>query len=418
MRVLLSAIGSAGDVHPLLGVGLALRARGHDAVIVTNPVFEGVARRLGLDFVALGDRRSYERTMADPDLWHPTRGFQVIARRMLLPNVVPLYEIIARHDPATTVVFASGVCLGARIAQEKLGARLVTHHLAPGLLWSRFQPPLLAGPAVARLPLPLQAWLHRLAVGIVDRTLGPETNGFRRRLGLPPARDFLFAWTNSPSRVVGLFPDWYAPPQPDWPSQLRLTGFPLYDPPDEAPRAAEAEAGEDVLRELGDGPAPLVFTPGSANIHARRFFAAAVEASRVLGRPAILLTRHREQLPATLPPGIVHRDYIPLRALLPRAGALIHHGGIGTTAQGLAAGVPHLVMPMSHDQPDNAVRLGRLGVGAALPPARFTGPRVAAALDRLLGAEAVRRRCQDLAARCDPDAALAATVAAIEEAGR
>ncbi|HEX5502282.1 MAG TPA: nucleotide disphospho-sugar-binding domain-containing protein, partial [Thermomicrobiales bacterium] len=123
-----------------------------------------------------------------------------------------------------------------------------------------------------------------------------------------------------------------------------------------------------------------------------------------------------EQLPARLPAGVVHRDYLPLGALLPGAAALVHHGGIGTTAQGLAAGVPHLVMPMSHDQPDNAARLRRLGVGAALAPRRFTGRAVADALDGLLGSEAVLGRCRALAARRDP-AAVAKTARAIEEAG-
>lgn len=411
MHVLLCAIGTAGDVHPLLGVGLALRARGHGATVVTNPFFEATVRGLGLDFLPLGDRAAFVSAMADPDLWHPTRSFRVIARRMLLPHIAPLYALIARHDPATTVVFASGVCFGARIAQERLGTRLVTHHLAPSLLWSRVVPPVLAGPTAARLPLAFQAALHRLAVAIVDRTLGPATNAFRRRLGLPPARDLFFAWPNSPARVLGLFPAWFAPPQPDWPPQTRLTGFPLFDPPARHAAAPAPPGGS------GDGPAPLVFTPGSGNIQARRFFAAAIEASAALGRPALLLTRHREQLPATLPAGVIQRDYLPLRALLPRAAALIHHGGIGTTAQGLAAGLPQLLMPMSYDQPDNAARLGRLGVGAALPPARFTGPRVADALAMLLRDDLVRHRCHELAARCDPEAALEATVRAIEEVG-
>lgn len=411
MRVLLATLGSAGDVHPLLGIGLALRERRHAVTLVTNGLFEQPARALGLDFIALGGREDAERIMRDPDLWHPTRGFGVIARRVILPNVAPLYDIIARHDPRETVVFASAVCFGARVAQERLGFRLVTHHLAPALLWSRAAPPASASPAFDRLPAPFQVALHRMIVAVVDRLLAPPVNAFRQSLGLAPARDLLYRWCNSPERVLGLFPDWFAPPQPDWPPRVCLTGFPLFDPPDPG-----ADGGES-LPEPGDGPTPLVFTPGSANVHARAFFAAAVEASAALGRPAILLTRHREQVPARLPAGVVHREYVPLGTLLPRAAALVHHGGIGTTAQGLAAGLPHLVMPMSHDQPDNATRLRRLGVGAALPPRRFTGRAVAAALDRLLGSEAVRDRCRALAARCDP-AANMETARLIEEVGR
>jgi UDP:flavonoid glycosyltransferase YjiC (YdhE family) len=408
MRVLLCTIGSAGDVHPVIGVGKALRARGHDATVVTNPTFERLAREHGLDFAPLGTSDDYARVQADPDLWHPTRGFQVIARRMLLPNVEPLYSIIARHDPAETVVFAAGTCFGARIAQEHLGFRLVTHHLAPALLWSRHRPSALGIVNPERVPRPLMLAFHRLTVAIADRELAPPVSAFRHRLGLAPARDIMFSWNNSPDRILGLFPDWFGPIQPDWPSQVRLTGFPRFDPP------SPDQSGE-ALPELARGDrAPLIFTPGSANIHARKFFAAAVAASQALNRPAILLTRHREQLPDRLPPDVIHRPYIPLNEILPRAAVLIHHGGIGTTAQGLAAGIPHLVMPMSHDQPDNALRLRRLGVGDLLTPGRFTGARVAAALDRLLRSTATLDRCRDLAARCDP-ASLDAAACAIEE---
>lgn len=408
MRVLLCTIGSAGDVHPIIGVGKTLRARGHEATIITNPVFEQLAHSHGLAFSPLGTPDDYARVQSDPDLWHPTRGFHVIAQRMLLPNVEPLYEFIAQHDPADTVIFAAGTCLGARIAQEHLGFRLVTHHLSPALLWSKHRPPALGVIDPKYMPGPLMTAFHRLTVAIADRALAPPVNAFRRRLGLAPVRNLLFEWNNSPDRVLGLFPDWYGPIQPDWPKQTRLTGFPRFDPPN------HGHQGE-ALPERQDGDrAPLIFTPGSANIQARRFFIAAVSASQELGRPAILLTRDPAQLPDRLPPGIVHRPYVPLNDILPRAAALIHHGGIGTTAQGLAAGIPQLVMPMSHDQPDNALRLRLLGVGASLSPAKFTGPRVAAALDQLIRSDSTLARCRDLAARCDPEA-LNVTARAIEE---
>ncbi|HEY8601481.1 MAG TPA: glycosyltransferase [Thermomicrobiales bacterium] len=409
MHILLCTIGSAGDVHPLLGIGLALRARGHEATVVTNPYFADRARRLGLGFIPLGAREDYERVVRSPDLWHPTRGFQVIASRMIAPNVEPLYEIIARHDPQRTVVFAAGTCFGARIAQEHLGVRLLTHHLAPALLWSRVRPPLISASIPAGWPRAIHLAFHRLGVRIVDRALAPQINAFRQRFGLAQVRDLLYGWANSPDGVLGLFPDWFAAPQPDWPRGTQLTGFTLYDPPTD---------GENIptLRELfGTDTRPLIFTPGSANIHARQFFAAAIEASQSLGRPALLLTRYRDQLPAALPAGIVHRDYIPLDALLSQGAALIHHGGIGTTAQGLAAGIPHLVMPMSHDQPDNAERLRQLGVGVSVAPAQFTGTRVADALDRLLHSPTVLQRSNDLAVRCDPVAARGAVVEALEQ---
>jgi UDP:flavonoid glycosyltransferase YjiC (YdhE family) len=131
---------------------------------------------------------------------------------------------------------------------------------------------------------------------------------------------------------------------------------------------------------------------------AKPYFAAAVEALQAVGRRGVLLTPYAEQLPGALPAGIVHFDYVPLGQLLPRAAALVHHGGIGTAAQGLAAGTPQLVMPLAHDQPDNADRLRRLGVGRELRPKSFSAANVAREL-QALDTEDVRNACRTVADR-------------------
>src|SRR5262249_16894786 len=143
------------------------------------------------------------------------------------------------------------------------------------------------------------------------------------------------------------------------------------------------------------GPPPVVFTAGSAMRQGHAFFAAAAEACRLMGRRGLLVTRYPEQLPSPLPEGVGHCRYMPFSQLLARSAALVHHGGIGTTAQAFAAGVPQLVMPMSHDQPDNAARVVRLGVGRSLPPRRFKAPAVARLLGELLSSPEVAARCRE-----------------------
>jgi UDP:flavonoid glycosyltransferase YjiC (YdhE family) len=117
-----------------------------------------------------------------------------------------------------------------------------------------------------------------------------------------------------------------------------------------------------------------------------------------------------------LPPGVAHFDYVPFSQVLPRAAALVHHGGIGTCAQGLAAGVPQVVMPLAHDQPDNADRLRRLGVSRTLMPKRFGGPALAATLDELLRCERTAKACRDVAERFRGADPLGETCRLIEEA--
>jgi UDP:flavonoid glycosyltransferase YjiC (YdhE family) len=169
---------------------------------------------------------------------------------------------------------------------------------------------------------------------------------------------------------------------------MRLTGFPLYDEKDLAPMPAS------LLKFLDDGPPPIAFTPGSAMWQGRAFFDAAVATAQQLGRRGLLLTRHRDHLPPTLPPGILHVDYAPFSQLLPRCCAIVHHGGMGTSAQSMSAGVPQLVTPMAHDQLDNAVRMERLGVARWLLVKKFKARPAASLLEDLLESPKVAEFCR------------------------
>jgi UDP:flavonoid glycosyltransferase YjiC (YdhE family) len=240
-------------------------------------------------------------------------------------------------------------------------------------------------------------WLKAIQYGIgerlaIDRVVCPSLNAFRAELGLAPIRR-ITRWWHSPRQTIGLFPEWFAPPQADWPANTSLTDFPLWDE-----RQGE-HWPDDVERFLAAGEPPLAFTPGSANVFGANFFRAAAEASRQLNRRAILLTRFAEQLPAELPERVVHFPYVPFSQLLPRAAATIHHGGVGSTAQGFAAATPQLLMPLAHDQFDNAERVRRLGVGDSLPAKAFTAERLAKKLSGILASDSVARACREVASR-------------------
>jgi UDP:flavonoid glycosyltransferase YjiC (YdhE family) len=228
----------------------------------------------------------------------------------------------------------------------------------------------------------------RLAdAAIIDPPLAPEVNAFRAELGLPPVRHFFDRWMHSPELVIGLFPEWYAPAPPDWPPNVRLTSFPLYDESDT--RAIPPE----LKTFLAEGEPPIIFTAGSAMTQAERFFRTSVDACKARGWRGILLTQFPEQLPSNLPKSIRHFDYVPFSTVLPRARAFVHHGGIGTTAQALAAGVPQLVVPFAHDQPDNAVRVKRLRAGDFLLPARYRVRAAIRKLEALVSSSEVGKQC-------------------------
>jgi UDP:flavonoid glycosyltransferase YjiC (YdhE family) len=141
----------------------------------------------------------------------------------------------------------------------------------------------------------------------------------------------------------------------------------------------------ELARFLADGPPPIVFTLGSSAVWvARDFFAQSIEAAKCLGRRAVLLVGDERNFPAELPPGMLAVDWAPYESLLPRASVVVHHGGVGTTAQGLLAGVPTLIVPFAFDQSDNAEHARRLGASRTIYRNAYRAPRVARELRELL----------------------------------
>ncbi len=395
MNVLFVSIGTAGDVYPYVGMGIALRDRGHDITLVTTEQFKPLALRHGFDFVATGTAEEYEEALKNPDLWKSIEGGRTLGR-WICEWMPAQYQIIADHyEPGNTVLVASGGAFGARIANEKLGVPMATIALQPALFRSAYKMPVVAGAP----PIPdwLPPFTKRALLRVVDVVIDhfcqvSKVNAFRGSLGLAPVKRLVKDWWLSPQRVIALFPDWYGSPQPDWPRQLRMTGFPLYDDrPDGASLPAE------VRSFIEQGDPPIAFTPGTGMMHGHDFFEAAVQACQLLGRRGILLTKYTDQLPKHLPSSVRHFSYVPFSQLLPHLAALVHHGGVGSLAQAMAAGIPQLVMPLAYDQPDNAKRLKRLGVGDSLKPKAFRGPAVAKKLRHLLDSPDVAARCQTLA---------------------
>jgi UDP:flavonoid glycosyltransferase YjiC (YdhE family) len=361
--------------------------------------------------VPLGDVELFKSTLADARLWHKRQG-TVVVSNLVLDGLRETYDAVAsNYVPGETVLVSSSLGFAARIAQDKLNIPTATVHLSPAEFRSCIAPPRLPGLWMAPwFPMWLKRWIW---AGVdrffIDRLMAPRINALRKELGLAPVTGILRDFWHSPQRVIGLFPDWFAAPQADWPSQTRLTGFPLYD------EAGACDSDPHLQRFLDDGDPPIVFTPGSAMYHAHEFFLASVQACVQLRRRGLLLSSHADQIPQSLPPTIRHFGYAPFSRVLPRAAALVHHGGIGTSAQALAAGCPQLVTPFAHDQFDNADRVVRLGVGRSITAGKYTAKSAAAELSRLLNAPHIARQCRAVADRLPNDDAVGRTCDLIEE---
>jgi rhamnosyltransferase subunit B len=380
MRFLLTPVGSGGDVHPFVGIGRVLRARGHEVIVFSAEPHRALVEQNGLGFVATVTSEQYQAATLDPDLWHPKRGFGTVLK-MISPSLeTALAQLEEHYLPGRTMVVGHPLGFHTRIFEDKTGAPAASLHLSPSSIRTVYQVPALPpGIDISRLPL----WLKRSFWWLVDRLgidplIEPALNRIRAGQGLAPVRRVFQEWINSPRLVIGLFPDWFGPRQPDWPAVFQHASFPLWDDPHGSPADPALEGF------LARGSAPVIVSPGTANRHAAPFFRAVIAALTRLEHRGLFLTGYPEQLPEDLPDTVMVRSYVPFSAVLPRASAFVHHGGIGTLAQGLAAGKPQLMMPMSFDQPDNAIRAERLGVARWLAPARFTADRVTTALSELI----------------------------------
>ena len=408
-RILLLPIGSSGDVNPFLWIGRHLRERGHEVAVVASPFFARHVAAAGLDHLPIGTEDEYHALTEDPVIWHPRRGTPLVLR--YAGEVTGRYFDLIRAAAGSDrpLLLAPATAFGARLAREKLGLPLVTVNLQPGIYRS-VHDTAHYGRGLEFLPRSPR-WLKRAFFQLVDLRIGRAVSpGVARAChaqGVPAPRNAFREWWQSPDGALCLFPEWFAAPQPDWPPHTRCIGFPLED-------LARQHAPDPALEAfLAAGAPPVLFTPGTAMAHGREFFAAALGACQATGRRGLFVTRYPDQLPAGMPPTVRPFDYLPFSDVLPRCAAIVHHGGIGTTSQAFAAGIPQLLMPLAHDQPDNAARVHRLGAGARLWPHEFTADNVASELDRLLASADVRAHCRLLAVRTNSDHSAAALLAAL-----
>ena len=423
-RIVLNTFGSLGDLHPYLAIALELQRRGHQPVVATHGLYRTRVEAMALEFAPVrphgeewGERSGVIREAMDAK-----RGSEVVLRKLVLPHLRETRDDLLSAARGADLLVDHVLSFTAPLVAEALALPRVSTTLQPLAMFSRYDPPV----------NPAAPWLTSL------RTLGPAawgvlwwlarrgTNGWfkdvravRHEMGLPANHRHPMFDHASPDLHLVLFSRELAAPQPDWPASAVQTGFPVHD---------RGEAGErlplalDVF--LRQGSAPIVFTLGSSAVFAADdFYVAAAEAARALGRRAVLLTGEDGLNPVPGVPPVAHAPagapivtvpYAPHSEVMPRACAVVHQGGVGTTAQAMLAGKPMLVVPFSHDQPDNADRLRRHGVARVLERTHVSAAAFTRELQALLGDQPLAARAQAMAANMQREPGAAGAADAIE----
>jgi len=391
--VLIATVGSVGDMHPMLGIGMALQRLGHAVCFAANPVHAARIKACGLDYRAMGTQAGFEATADDPALWDPRTAMSVFWRglRGSLQELPEAALGLPAGLPTTLLVHPLLLPSAALARARRPGLRVVAAWLAPQNLRTCHDPMMVGPLRIPRwLPMALRRRLwRRIDRRFIDPAPLPELNAARRALGLAPVPHFMPHLQTVADQSITLFPDWFADSAPDWPQPMLRGSFPLFEPPGSADLPAEA------LEFMASGTAPVVVTLGTFQRHGGATLTQVVQAARALGRRTVVLAADREQL--ALPPAadLLWQPYLPLHSLLPLSAALVHHGGIGTTAEALRAGVPQLVLPWAFDQFDNAQRVRRLRSDA-----------LRRKLSEVLDSSAVAGACQSVAERLRADSGL------------
>jgi rhamnosyltransferase subunit B len=383
-KIILSTFGSYGDIHPYMAIAMELQALGHHPIIATSELYREKMLAAGFEFIPVRPHIPPPQAQ-DPEMMekvmHPRSGSDFLLNEMLFPFVRDGYEDLLVAVRGADLLITHPISFAGPLVAQTTGIPWVSTILAPASFFSAYDPP---------WP-PFWQWMRHIYL------LGPRFVGaflrqakkrfrnelyeqLRRELGLPDRGNPLFEGAHSPSLVLALFSSLFAQPQPDWPPHARATGFAFYD------GSREKEMPTEVNDFLNNGPAPIVFTLGTSAVWvAQDFFHESIQAAKLLQRRAVLLIGdERNRIQERLPAEMIAVDYAPFESLLERCCVMVHHGGVGTTSQGLRAGIPTLIVPFAFDQPDNAAHAEKLGTSRTLSRRYYKSKRVVRELDKLL----------------------------------
>jgi rhamnosyltransferase subunit B len=371
LKVVLITKGTAGDLVPFLALGKALVTRGRKVTLVSHCFYKETAEQLGLQFVSLDTPKEFDAFVADGPLLETPQGLMHFFERHIRPTFSREYAIVRECcDTSNSVLIMRNM--------SSLAAQFMAEEDIP---------------LISLFTTVGQACLMPLQQSLCEHLLGTEINALRKQLQSEPIADW-HAFLHTPSAFLGAWPDWFARPEPSWPERLYPVGFLRED-------GIESGQLPEEVAEMFERDAPPILITGGTSISnlALKFYSVAAEACSMLGFPAILVTRHTQLVPPTMPAGVKWFRSLPFASLIPRVSAVVHHGGMSVIACAMASLVPQLTLPYGADRPDTSARLQRLGVAKMLLPGRWTSETVAEALNQLLMSPEVRHNCRDMASR-------------------
>jgi UDP:flavonoid glycosyltransferase YjiC (YdhE family) len=390
-KIVLAPYGSLGDLHPFLAMAIELRDRGHEIRISTLEPYREKIAMLGFDFSPLRPAFDPEDREVARQVMDTKDGSEKLITEYLLPAMADMYSDLLEASKGADVLVAGEIVFASHSVAEKLGLKLVTTTLAPLSMFSEYEPNIFPNVRFLKYLNFLGRPFQKAVLGVMNRIIYgwlESYRAFRVSIDLSPEHDPILRDKFSKDLHLAMFSKVLGRTQPDWKSNTLQTGFCFYD--------GQKDMGnmpQELKEFLNNGSAPIVFTLGSAAVmDPRDFFEESIKAAKALGKRAVFLYGIFNESPSGLDEDRVGFEYAPYSQLFPYASCVVHQAGVGTTAQVMRAASPHLIVPFSHDQPDNAERCERIGVAEIIDRDSYNAETAVKALKKIFSTDAYKAK--------------------------
>ena len=394
MKILVACVGSRGDVQPYVALGAGLQQAGHEVVIATDPTFRDLIVSTGLDFA---EAQANPRQALEKDIKqlgnNPLRVLRFISEQFQRVAEAHFRDLFAAAAGAEAIIISTLAFAALHVA-EALEIPVISTSLQPIVGTRAF--PYSISPILPEW-VPFKGVYNRLSYRstkvFLRLTLKPTNDCRQKILNLPP-----LPWKYYQKLDFGAYPFLYGysahvlPRPDDWPDTQHVTGYWFLN------QQEEWQPPDDLVAFLEAGETPIYIGFGSmVDRDAEDLTRLVVKALSMVGQRAILLGGWANLGEAKLPDNIFKVDNIPHEWLFPRVKAVVHHGGAGTTAAGLRAGKPSVIIPFFSDQPFWGWRVHKLGAGPKpIPRKKLTPERLAQAIICAVQDQDIRARAEKL----------------------
>jgi sterol 3beta-glucosyltransferase len=413
MKISIVASGTRGDVQPYIALGAGLKVAGYQVRVLTTDDFKSLVEDAGLEFCSTGT--SVEAMLQSPEWKAITESgnFLKILSHMTAEMKRRAHDLAANIPAlfagADLIVTGVGGMGGSFSIAEKLGIPVVQAFVFPFTPTNAFSSPIVP-------KLPLGRLFNRLSFHITRQMLWQSVRvadtSTRRELGMPSASFFGPYRTLRQRRIPTLYGySQYVLARPDdWDANIHITGYWFLEAPNNwAPPS-------DLMDFLEAGSPPVYIGFGSmGSRNPEESTALALKALSLSGQRGVLASGWGGLSQSDLPETVHMISSIPHTWLFPRMAAVVHHGGAGTTAAGLRAGVPSIIVPFFGDQPFWGQRVAQLGMGPSpMRRQRLTAEQLAQAITQSVSDTAMRQRAADLGAKIHAENGIAHAISLIK----